>query len=130
MQVLFCGSRVTVANIIFPTNSICLMVEKIYKMIYNFYLSSQSLNLTSTLLKVRESIRKTTLMVMFVGINVYSKKSDFPYLPSIRNKKMTIPQIPNLLALIFWPATSVLEMQKLYFSTKLAISHWFCYLNR
>lgn len=99
-KILSSESRVVAAISFFLTSSTCQVVEKALIVVYNLYLSSRSVKLTSTLQKVRKRISEATLMLISANRKVSSKKQDLLLLSSNKKKAITISKISSLLLLI------------------------------
>lgn len=76
-KILSFGSKAVAVNSFFSINSTHLIVEKTLVIVYNLYLSLQSLKLTSILLKVRKNILKVIFILILANKKVFSKKQDF-----------------------------------------------------
>lgn len=112
MKISSSRSRTSTANSFFPINITCLVVKRVLAVIYNLYLSSRLLKLTSTLLEVKKDIQKVTSMLMLVNGNISSNNQDSPSLSSTWNKIIIISKASSLLLLIFWAPVLVLPIQK------------------
>lgn len=118
-KVLFSRSGTAAANSFCLTSSTCQVVKKTLTVVYNLYLSFQSLKLTLTFLKVKKSIPRATSMLVSANKKVSPKKQDLLSLLSIKKEVITILKVSNLLSSIFWAPTSVLHTQRSSFLAKL-----------
>lgn len=74
INVLSFESRVTAANSFFLSNFTHLLVEKALAAVFNLPLSSRSLNITLTLLKLWKSVWKVVVMLMSTNKKVFKEE--------------------------------------------------------
>lgn len=94
-------SKDVAANFFFLNNLTCLVFEKVFVIVYNFYLSSQLLKLIKTLLKLIKNIFKAISILILANKNVTSEKQDIQFLLSTEKKANIILNVYSLLLAIF-----------------------------
>lgn len=118
-KISFSGSWAAVINSFLLTKSINWVIKKISAVVYDLYLSSWLVKLTSTLFKMRKDIPRVTSILISANKNVFSQKWDSPSLFYTKKKAITMLKISSLTPSIFWATTIVLRTRKSNFLVKL-----------
>lgn len=100
-KILLSGLRAVAANSFSPSNCSHFVINKALIMVYNLYLSFQSMKLTLILFIVRKNISRVTSMLILANKKVLSKKQDFSFLSSTKKEAIIITKLSNLLPLSF-----------------------------
>lgn len=106
-------------KLFFLTSSTCIVIERTLAIVYKFYLNFWLIKSILILLKIKKSISRVTFMLILANRKVSSKNWNFLSLSFTKKKTITISKVSNLLLLIVCILTSVSQIRRLSFLTKL-----------